>query len=38
MVDVELNPTDFTIITTRLRSQGRPITETWNWSWKVYNL
>lgn len=38
MIDVELHPEDHTRITTRLRSQGRPITETWNWSWKVYNL
>ncbi|MBX9760194.1 MAG: glucan biosynthesis protein G [Beijerinckiaceae bacterium] len=38
MIDVELSPDDHTRITSRLRSLGRPITETWNWSWKVYNL
>ncbi len=38
MVDAELHPSDFTRITCRLRSNGRPITETWNWSWKIYRL
>lgn len=38
MVDAELHPTDHTRVTVLLRSQGRPITETWNWSWKIYNL
>jgi len=38
MVDAELHPTDFTRVTVLLRSEGRPITETWNWSWKIYNL
>jgi hypothetical protein len=38
MVDAELHPTDHTRVTVLLRSQGRAITETWNWSWKIYNL
>ncbi|MDB5569144.1 MAG: Glucans biosynthesis protein [Hyphomicrobiales bacterium] len=38
MIDVELHPEATTTMTCFLRSAGRVLTETWSWSWKVYNF
>ena len=38
MLDVELDPQGFTYFTCKLMQGGRPLTETWSYSWKVYNF
>jgi glucans biosynthesis protein len=38
MIDVELDPQKHTYVTCSLKSGPRVLTETWTWSWKIYNL
>ncbi len=38
MIDVEVHPTDMTTMTCKLRTGSRVLTETWAYSWKVYNF
>jgi glucans biosynthesis protein len=38
MIDVELDPQKHTYVTCHLKSGPRVLTETWSWSWKIYNL
>jgi glucans biosynthesis protein len=38
MLDVELDPKKITYVTCHLRNGPRVLTETWNWSWKIYDF
>ena len=38
MLDVEVHPTDVTNMTCKLRTGPKVLTETWAYSWKVYNF
>jgi len=38
MLDVEVHPTDVTNMTCKLRTGAKVLTETWAYSWKVYNF
>ena len=38
MLDVEVHPTEVTTMTCKLRTGQRLLTETWAYSWKVYNF
>ena len=38
MIDVELDPEKHTYVNCYLKSGQRVLTETWSWSWKIYNL
>jgi len=38
MLDVEVSDTDTTMMTCFLQAGRRRLTETWNYTWKIYNL
>jgi glucans biosynthesis protein len=38
MLDVEVSDTDTTVMTCFLQTGRRRLTETWNYTWKIYNL
>ena len=38
MLDVEVHPTDMTTMTCKLRTGQKVLTETWAYSWKVYDF
>jgi len=38
MLDIEMHPTEITTFTCKLRTGSRVLTETWNYSWKVYDF
>jgi glucan biosynthesis protein len=38
MLDVEFEKDKVGIVTALLRSAGRPLTETWTYAWRFYDL